>query len=171
MSEVRRATIDRILVIEHDSALQKILQRLFSSDGYEVEVVSGSVVGLEILRQRPPSAVVLDLPYPAASGYDLCRKIVNLISDLPFVILSASSEVADQVLLMETGADDYVIIPFSAKQLLKNLNALIRRKSGVAPGDADYATGASNGTSCLGSDRRSNRCTLGENLAPLREQG
>jgi DNA-binding response OmpR family regulator len=49
MSELRRAITDRILVIEHDSALQKILQRLFSSKGYEVEVVSGSVAGLEIL--------------------------------------------------------------------------------------------------------------------------
>ena len=74
MSELRGAITSRVLVIEHDSALQKILQRLFSCEGHEVEVVSGSFAGLEILRQKPPSAVVLDLPYPVAAGCDLCRK-------------------------------------------------------------------------------------------------
>ena len=147
MSELRRATVDRILVIEHDGALQKILQRLFAFEGYEVEVVSGSVAGLEILGQKPPSAVLLDLPYPAASGYDLCRKIVKLIPDLPFVVLSASADVADRVLLMETGADDYVTIPFSPKQLVKRLRALIRRKSRGYVEDTDYTTAASNRTS------------------------
>jgi CheY-like chemotaxis protein len=90
-SELRPATIDRILVIEHDRALQKILQRLFSSEGYEVDVVPGGVAGLEMLRQRPPSLVVLDLPYAESSG-DLYRQIANLIPGLPLVILSASSD-------------------------------------------------------------------------------
>ena len=59
MSEVPPATMERILVIEHDRALQKILQRLFSSEGYEVDVVPDSVAGLEMLRQRPPSVVAV----------------------------------------------------------------------------------------------------------------
>jgi DNA-binding response OmpR family regulator len=81
MSELQAATRDRILVIEHDRALQRILQRLFSSEGYEVDVVRGGVAGLEMLRQRPPSVVVLDLQYADSSG-DLCRKIANLIPGL-----------------------------------------------------------------------------------------
>jgi DNA-binding response OmpR family regulator len=68
MSEVRPTTMERILVIEHDRALQKILQRLFTSEGYEVDVVPGGVAGLEMLRQRPPSVVVLDLPYGRIFG-------------------------------------------------------------------------------------------------------
>ena len=95
MSEVRPATMDQILVIEHDRALQRILQRLFSSEGHEVDVVPGGVAGLEVLRQRPPSVVVLDLPYADSSG-DLCRKIATLISGLPLVVLSASSECCTQ---------------------------------------------------------------------------
>ena len=106
MSELRPATRDRILVIEHDRALQKILQRLFSSEGYEVDVVPDGVAGLEMPRQRPPSVVVLDLPFAESSG-DLCRKIANLIPGVPLVILSASSDVALKVppLDMEAGDD------------------------------------------------------------------
>ena len=122
MSELRPATMDRILVIEHDRALQKILQRLFSSEGYEVDVVPGGVAGLEKLRQRPPSVVVLDLPYAESSG-DLCRKI----------ILSASPDVAHKVLLLEMGADDYVTIPFSPRALVDRLRMLMRRRSHVSP--------------------------------------
>jgi DNA-binding response OmpR family regulator len=133
VSELRPATMDRILVIEHDGALRKILQRLFSSEGYEVDVVPGGVAGLEMLRQRPPSAVILDLPRPEFSGCDLCRKIANLIPGLPLVILGASSDVADKVLLLEMGADDYVTIPFSPRELVDRLRALMRRASPVSP--------------------------------------
>jgi DNA-binding response OmpR family regulator len=125
MSEVRPTTMERILVIEHDRALQKILQRLFTSEGYEVDVVTGGVAGLEMLRQRQPSLVVLDLPYAESLG-DLCRKIVNLIPGLPLVILSASSDVAHKILLLEMGAADYVTIPFSPRALVDRLRALMR---------------------------------------------
>ena len=84
----------RILVIEDDGALRKILRRLFSSVGYEVEVIPDAVRGLEILRQRVPAVVVLDLPSPESSGRDLCKKIEDLIPGLPIVILSASPNVA-----------------------------------------------------------------------------
>jgi two-component system phosphate regulon response regulator PhoB len=151
MSELRPASMDRILVIEHDRALRKILQRLFSSEGYEVEVVPGGVAGLEMLRQRPPSVVVLDLPYAESSGSDLCRKIRHLIPGLPLVILSASSDVAHKVLLLEMGAADYVSIPFSPRELVDRLRALMRRASGVSPENlyafedvtADFSTPAS----------------------------
>jgi DNA-binding response OmpR family regulator len=132
-SELRPGTMERILVIEQDRALQKILQRLFSSEGYEVEVVPGGVAGLEMLRQRPPSVVVLDLPYAESSGHDLCQKIANTIPGLPLVVLSTSSDVADKVLLLETGADDYVTIPFSPRELVDRLRALMRRASRVSP--------------------------------------
>jgi two-component system OmpR family response regulator len=125
--------MDRILVIEQDRALQKILQRLFSSEGYEVDVVPGGVAGLEMLRQRPPSVVVLDLPYAESSGRDLCRKIANLLPGLPLVILSASSDVAHKVLLLEMGADDYVTLPFSPRELVDRLQVLMRRAPRVRP--------------------------------------
>jgi DNA-binding response OmpR family regulator len=127
ISELRSAPIERILVIEGDRALQKILQRLFSSEGYEVDVAPDAVCALEKLRQGLPAAVILDLPRPGSSGCDLCKNIANLISGLPLVILSTSSKVADKVLILEMGADDYVTIPFSPRELLARLRALIRR--------------------------------------------
>src|ERR1700728_97721 len=83
ISVLRPATIDRILVIEEDAALRKILQRLFLSEGHEVDVVPDAVCGLEILQQRVPVAVVLDLPSPGSSGLDLCKKIATSIPGLP----------------------------------------------------------------------------------------
>jgi len=132
MSELRRTAMDRILVISRDGALRKILHRLFSSEAYEVDVAQDSVAGLGKLAQETHSAVVLDLPFPEASGVDLCRKIVNLIRGLPFVILSASSDVADKLLFLETGADDYLTIPFSPNELAVRLRVLMRRRSSAS---------------------------------------
>jgi DNA-binding response OmpR family regulator len=131
--ESRSGTMDRILVIEGDSDLQKILRRLFSSEGYEVDVVTDAVRGLELLRQRVPAAVLLDLPSPGFAGRDLCKKIANLIPGLPLVILSTSSNIADKVFLLEMAADDYVTVPFSPRELVARLRALIRRASRTSP--------------------------------------
>ena len=133
MSDLQPATMDRILVIEGDGALRKILQRIFSSEGYEVDLVPDAVCGLERLSQGVPAAVILDLPRPGSSGCDLCKKIANLIPGLPLVILSASSDVAYKVLLLEMGADDYVTIPFSPAELVARLRALMRRAARVSP--------------------------------------
>jgi len=133
ISELRPAPMERILVIEDDRALRKILGRLFSSEGYEVDIVPDAVCGLERLRRGVPAAVILDLPRPGSSGCDLCKKIANLVPGLPLVILSGSSDVADKVLLLEMGADDYVTVPFSPRELVARLRALIRRASRVSP--------------------------------------
>jgi two-component system, OmpR family, alkaline phosphatase synthesis response regulator PhoP len=137
ISELRPAVMERILVVEDDGALRKILRRLFSSEGYEVDVVPDAVAGLEMLRQRFPSAVIVDVQALGSSGCDFCKKIANLIPAVPLVILSASSKVADKVLLLEMGADDYVTIPFSPRELIARLRALLRRASRFGPEDAD----------------------------------
>ena len=133
ISELRSGTVNRILVIEDDDALRKVLRRLFSSEGYQVDVVSDGMAGLEMLHQKPPSAVILDLLNPGSSGCDLCKKIANLTPGLPLVILSASSDVADKVLLLEMGADDYVTVPFSPRELVARMRALIRRAPRCSP--------------------------------------
>jgi RNA polymerase sigma-70 factor, ECF subfamily len=130
-SELRPATVDRILIIEANGHLQKVLRELFSWEGYEVDLVPDGLAGLEMLRRRRPSAVIVDLQHPGPSGGDLCKRIANLIPGLPVVILSACSEVAEKVILLETGADDYVTIPFSSRELVARLRALIRCASRV----------------------------------------
>ena len=134
VSGLRLAPMERILVIEDDGALRKMLRQLFSSEGYEVDVASDAGYALERLRQAVPAAVILGVPRPGSSGCDLCKKIANLIPGLPLVILSGSSDVADKVLLLEMGADDYVTVPFSPRELVARLRALIRRASRTKEG-------------------------------------
>jgi RNA polymerase sigma-70 factor, ECF subfamily len=134
MLRVRPATLDRLLIIEGNGALQKFLRELFSREGYEVDLALDGISGLEMLRQRRPTAVIVDLPHPGPSGYELCRRIANLIPGLPVVILSACAEVAEKVILLETGADDYVTIPFNSRELVARLRALIRCASRVGLG-------------------------------------
>jgi DNA-binding response OmpR family regulator len=129
MSELRPAIADRILVIEHDNALRKILDRLFSAEGFGVDIVPSGPDGLEMLRQGRPAAVVFDLPFPASSGSDLCREIASLMPGLPLVILATSVYAADRALLLDMGADDYVTIPFSPNDLMKRLRVLMRHAS------------------------------------------
>jgi DNA-binding response OmpR family regulator len=133
ISELRPSPVERILVIEDDVALRKILRRLFCSEGYEVDVVPDPASGLERLRRGVPAAVVLDLPRPGSSGCDLCKEIAGANPGLPLVVLSSSSDVADKVLLLEMGADDYITVPFSPRELVARLRALIRRASRVSP--------------------------------------
>jgi CheY-like chemotaxis protein len=121
--------IDRILVIANNDALQETLRQLLCSEGYEVDLVPDGLAGLEVLRFSRPSAVIVHIQHPGPSDRDLCRQMSELIPGLPIVVLSASSEVAEKVLLLGTGADDYVTIPFSSRELVARLNAVIRRAS------------------------------------------
>ena len=122
---------DRILVIESNHVLLETLRQLLCSEGYEVDLVPDGLAGLEVLRFSRPSAVIIDIQHPGPSDRDLCRQMLELIPGLSIVVLSASAEVAEKVLLLETGADDYVTIPFSSRELVARLHAVIRRASRV----------------------------------------
>src|SRR5205823_5063901 len=119
--------MDRILVVEDDRAVQKALRRLFESEGYAVESAFDGVAGLGAFRSCTPAAVVLDLRLPKMSGQDVCRQIKDRAPSLPIIVLSATSDVVDKVLLLEMGADDYVTKPFSPRELLARVRAAVRR--------------------------------------------
>jgi len=116
-----------ILAIEDDPRILKALQRLFSSEGYEIRSANNGKQGLEQFAAPGLDAVVLDLMLPGMSGRDICRAMKQANADIPVVILSAISDVADKVLLLELGADDYVTKPFSPRELLARVQAAIRR--------------------------------------------
>lgn len=127
--------MDKILVIEDDRTVQKALRRLFESAGYCVDARMDGVSGLESFRAMPPAAVVLDLRLPGRPGQEVCREIKQQSPALPIIVLSATTDVADKVLLLEQGADDYVTKPFSPRELLARVQAAIRRSSRSAAGD------------------------------------
>ncbi len=127
-----------ILIIEDDARIQKAVQRLFASEGYEIRSTTDGRQGLEMFRSSLPDAVVLDLMLPSMSGRELCKAMKQASPDTPVVILSAISEVADKVLLLELGADDYITKPFSPRELLARVQAAIRRSKRSRPGAAAY---------------------------------
>ena len=118
-----------IVVIEDDTRIQKTLRRLFEGENYEVHVLPDGVKANEATKAPGVEAVVLDLMLPKISGRDVCRSLKDRQPNLPVVILSAVSEVADKVLLLELGADDYVTKPFSPRELLARVQAAIRRSN------------------------------------------
>jgi DNA-binding response OmpR family regulator len=117
-----------ILIVEDDPRMQKVLRRIFSAEHYSAVVAGDGQTGLELFRSERPLAVVLDLILPQISGRELCQKFKSLAPEVPVVVLSAITEVADKVLLLELGADDYVTKPFSPRELTARVQAAIRRQ-------------------------------------------
>jgi DNA-binding response OmpR family regulator len=116
-----------ILVIEDDPRIQRALKRQFTAESYEVHIEGDGLAGLASCKQLRPAAVVLDLMLPGLSGRNVCQEIKAWSHDTPVIVLSAVTEVADKVLLLETGADDYMTKPFSPRELLARVQAAIRR--------------------------------------------
>jgi DNA-binding response OmpR family regulator len=119
--------MDTILLIEDDRTIHKALKLLFESEGYVLEIAPDGATGLERFRAVKPALVVLDLKMPKLPGRDVCREIKKEAPSQPVIILSGVSEEVDKVLLLELGADDYVTKPFSPKEFLARVRAVLRR--------------------------------------------
>jgi DNA-binding response OmpR family regulator len=117
-----------ILIIEDDPRMQRTLERTFAQEHYSTVIAGDGQTGLELFRSERPHAVILDLILPNISGRELCRTFKQLAGETPVIVLSAISEVADKVLLLELGADDYVTKPFSPRELTARVQAAIRRQ-------------------------------------------
>ena len=103
------------------------LRRQFTAEGYEVQVEGEGPAALAACKTMRPATVVLDLMLPGLSGRAVCKEIKAWSADMPVIVLSAVTEVADKVLLLETGADDYMTKPFSPRELLARVQSMIRR--------------------------------------------
>ena len=119
--------MEKILVIEDDRATRKALQQLFEPEGYSVDAASNGAEGLAMFRASRPNFVILDLAMPKMNGQDVCRSIRRESEDVPIIVLTGSSDEISRVLLLEMGADDYVTKPFSPKELLARVRAVLRR--------------------------------------------
>jgi DNA-binding response OmpR family regulator len=122
-----------ILIIEDDPRMQKVLRRIFTQERYSAIVAGDGQTGLDLFRREQPLAVVLDLILPSISGRELCQTFKQLSAETPIVVLSAIMEVADKVMLLELGADDYVTKPFSPRELTARVQAAIRRQRKPTP--------------------------------------
>jgi DNA-binding response OmpR family regulator len=128
IGDANTTNLGTILIIEDDPRMQKVLRRIFTEERYAAVVAGDGQTGLELFRSERPLAVILDLILPHISGRELCQTFKSQASEIPIVVLSAITEVADKVLLLELGADDYVTKPFSPRELTARVQAAIRRQ-------------------------------------------
>lgn len=116
-----------ILVVEDDAHIRLGLCDTLRAEGYDVTECGDGAQALPLLRQRATHLVVLDIMLPHKSGYDLCREIRAARDSTPILMLSAKGQEIDKVVGLELGADDYVTKPFSIRELLARVHALLRR--------------------------------------------
>ena len=117
---------ERILIVEDEGSLADSVRYNLEREGFIVTVASDGRRALERFRAEPPALVILDLMLPEISGLDLCRTIRSE-SDVPIIMVTAKDSEADKVAGLELGADDYVTKPFSVRELISRVRALLRR--------------------------------------------
>jgi two-component system phosphate regulon response regulator PhoB len=133
----------RILVVDDEPDLLELVRLALSQAGFTVDTASGGREALEKIRRAPPGLVVLDLMMPDISGNDVCRQIRSdaALAELPIVMLTAKSEEVDRVVGFELGADDYVAKPFSPRELVLRVKAVLRRRSAALDGPSGLEHG------------------------------
>jgi two-component system alkaline phosphatase synthesis response regulator PhoP len=119
----------KILIIEDDPGIQLSLKDEFESEGFDVYGADNGLIGMEIIKQNPPDLIILDLMLPFLNGYQICKKLRQEGNNVPILILTVKDQEVDKVLGLELGADDYVTKPFSLRELLARVNALLRRSA------------------------------------------
>ena len=123
-------TTSRILVVDDDPAVTSLLRRGFTYEGYQVDTAASGPEALELARERPPALVVLDIMMPGMDGLEVCRRLRAADASVPILLLTAKDAPTDQIVGLDTGADDYVTKPFSFDVLLARVRALLRRREG-----------------------------------------
>lgn len=128
----------RILIVEDEPAMVQGLRDNFEYEGYEVISASDGVEGLERALTDIPDLVVLDVMMPRMSGLDVCKQLKSKRPGIPIIMLTARGQEIDKVVGLELGADDYVTKPFSIRELMARVKAVLRRVSPHAPSSDVY---------------------------------
>jgi two-component system OmpR family response regulator len=121
----------RILVVEDDPNLLDTLKYNLVKDGYEVITAADGARALETARTEKPELIILDLMLPKLSGFEVCR-ILRKEMTVPIIMLTARTDEVDKIVGLEIGADDYMTKPFSMRELLARVHAMLRR-AGIHP--------------------------------------
>ncbi len=121
----------RILVVDADASSLAVVDRALTAEGFEVVTAADAASGEEAFATSRPDLVILDVTLPDRSGLEVARGL-RASSNVPIIILSARADEVDRVLGLEFGADDYVAKPFSARELVSRVKAILRRAAGCA---------------------------------------
>lgn len=118
--------IGPVLVVEDDKNTAALIKTYLEKEGFETVLAFDGEKGLEIIRTAQPGFVILDIMLPKMDGWEVCRRLRSF-SDVPVLMLTAREEEIDRVLGLTLGADDYVVKPFSPRELLERVKAILRR--------------------------------------------
>jgi len=119
----------KILVVDDDLNICELLKLYLENDGYTVFTANDGEAAVEQFQNKTPDLVLLDIMLPKMDGWQVCREI-RKTSDAPIIMLTAKGETFDKVLGLELGADDYVVKPFDAKEVMARVKAVLRRTKG-----------------------------------------
>jgi OmpR family response regulator RpaB len=117
---------EKILVVDDEASIRRILETRLSMIGYDVVTAADGEEALDTFRKAEPDLVVLDVMMPKLDGYGVCQEL-RKESDVPIIMLTALGDVADRITGLELGADDYVVKPFSPKELEARIRSVLRR--------------------------------------------
>ena len=126
---------EKILVVDDDTNICELLRLYLTKEGYQVTIANDGEAGLAQFGQVKPDMVLLDVMMPKMDGLEVCRRIRKL-GNTPVIMLTAKGETFDKVLGLELGADDYIVKPFDAKEVVARIKAVLRR-AGSAVQEAD----------------------------------
>lgn len=116
-----------ILVVDDDPRITDLLRRILAYEGYSVAIAASGSEALDRSLERPPDLVVLDIMLPGLNGLEVAQRLRTAGDNVPILMLTARDAVADRVKGLETGADDYLVKPFSPEELVARVKALLRR--------------------------------------------
>ena len=131
----------KILIVEDEPNMVAGLRDNFEFEGYQVLTAGDGVAGLERAVAESPDLVILDVMMPRMSGLDVCKQLKSKRPSIPIIMLTARGQEVDKVVGLELGADDYVTKPFSIRELLARVKAVLRRAHAAPKNDEKYAFG------------------------------
>jgi len=120
----------RILLVEDEAPMRMALKDILDSEGYRVQTAADGEAGLQQAVDQKPDLILLDVMLPKLDGFALCGELRRLAIDTPVLMLTAKGQVEDRVTGLDSGADDYLVKPFSTEELLARVRALLRRRGG-----------------------------------------
>jgi two-component system phosphate regulon response regulator PhoB len=125
----------KILIVEDDRDIVEMVRYNLKEQGYETISASNGQKGVELAKSQHPDLIILDIMMPVMDGFEACRALKNdnTTADIPIIILSAKSQETDKVVGLELGADDYVTKPFSPRELIARIRAILRRGRAELP--------------------------------------
>lgn len=115
-----------ILIIEDNKNIASLVAKYLTTEGFEALVAQDGPTGLSLLQRHHPALIILDLMLPQMDGWEVCREI-RKTSEVPILILTARAEEIDRILGLSMGADDYVVKPFSPREVVERVKAILRR--------------------------------------------